>query len=159
MLFSSLIKERIIKFQTAPLSLRYFVYRHRFTASFCCSSVTHWKSRCAVFVSLAECECFMFNTNTINIQSSLMYYCLPELNAARVVKITERNKTLSPPAVRLRVKVKFKFKSNFPFRERFLVICLSKENECNRLLNLWGFTVIWFCDVKAMDWQWNRPSS
>ena len=78
----------------------------------------------------------MFNTNTINIQSSLMYYCLPELNAARVVKITERNKTLSPPAVRLRVKVKFKFKSNFPFRERFLVICLSKENECNRLLNL-----------------------
>ena len=58
------------------------------------------------------------------IQSSLMYNCLPDLNATRVIKITERNKIWWPIVVRLRVE-----KKKFPFRQRFLyLVCRKRKN-------------------------------
>ena len=65
------------------------------------------------------------------IQSSLMYYCLPELNATRVIKITKRNKTLSPITVRRRVEIKFSVESAF----LYLVFC-------NKLVHVCGLTAL-----------------
>ena len=60
------------------------------------------------------------------IQSSLMYYCLPEPNATRVIKITKRNKTLSPITVRRRVEIKFSVESAF----LYLVFCNKRVHVC-----------------------------
>ena len=74
----------------------------------------------------------LYECSMLSIMNSVItnLYCLPELNATKVIQITERNKMQWPIAVRLRVETKF------PFRKRFLVSCLSKENECNKLVNV-----------------------
>ena len=60
-----------------------------------------------------------------------MYYCLPEPNATRVIKITKRNKTLSPITVRRRVEIKFSVESAF----LYLVFC-------NKLVHVCGLTAL-----------------
>ena len=78
------------------------------------------------------------------IQSSLMYYCLPEPNATRVIKITKRNKTLSPITVRRRVEIKFSVESAF----LYLVFC-------NKLVHVCGLTAL---RHMRQHGQWNRPN-
>ena len=121
--FSPLVKEWIIEFPTAPLSLRFLVRRHRFTVSF-------FLEKCVYSICFA-CGPKSVLRSISRIQSSLMYYCLPEPNATRVIKITKRNKTLSPITVRRRVEIKFSVESAFLY---FVF--------CNKLVHVCGLTAL-----------------